>query len=183
LNVSGNLLEFDDRQMLAAGVVADYEDNLLAGITVDGRYRRCTRSAGWPVWPHFDARHFLCGGAVVVHFVGRSADEKLVRPMLIVPVEMEGQFSPHVAASQWDDDSGCALILERADESLDHSDATILSNGAKSRLDAFAFAPSFETVTPELRALVADDVLGFALGVQAAEEGANLDGRDRGVWP
>ena len=113
----------------------------------------------------------------MVHFVGRSADEELVWSMLVVPVEMADQFSPHVIASQWDDDSTCALILERADEAFDHSNAATLSQCAKSRLAAFVFAPGLEPVTPELRALVGDDVLGFGLGVQAAEESANLDSR------
>ena len=89
---------------------------------------------------------------------------------------MTNQFSSHVMASQWDDDSACALILERADEAFDNSDAAALTHSAKSRLDTFSFAPGLETVTPELRALVADDVLGFDLGMQAAKEDANLVG-------
>ncbi len=34
VDVSGNLLELDDRQMLPAGVVADHEDDLQAGLTI-----------------------------------------------------------------------------------------------------------------------------------------------------
>ncbi len=37
LNISGNLLELDDRQMLSAFVVADHEDDFLAWLTIDGR--------------------------------------------------------------------------------------------------------------------------------------------------
>ena len=162
--------------MLAAGVVADHEFDFLAGLAIDGCCRRCTRCLGWPKWPYLDARHFVCGGAVVVHFVGRSSADELVRSMLVVPVEMTDQFSSHVFSSQWNDDSACALVFERADETFDNSDAAMFANGSKTRLDALTLAPSLECVASELRALVADDVLWFGLCPQAAEEGANLDG-------
>ena len=163
--------------MLPAGVVADQKHDLLARFAIDGRCWRCTGCLGWPKWPYLDARLFVCGGAVVVDFVGRSTVEELVRPMLVVPVEMTDQFSPHVFSSQWNGDSACALVFERADETFDNSDAAVFANGSKTRLDAFTLAPSLECVAPELRAFVADDVLGLGLGPQAAEEGANLDGR------
>ncbi len=100
-----------------------------------------------------------------------------MRPVLVVPVEAAKQLSPHVAAAQRDDDSTRALVLERSDEAFGNRDAAVLADGAKPRLDACALAPGLEALTPELRALVADDVLGLRLGVQAAEEGADLYGR------
>ena len=90
--------------------------------------------------------------------------------------EMTDQFSSHVFSPQWDDDSACALVFERADETFYNSDAAVFANGSKTRHDAFTLAPSLECVAPKLRALVADDVLGFGLCPQTAEEGANLDG-------
>ena len=170
-NVSGNAPELDDGQVLAAGVVGDHEHDFLARLTIDGCCRCCTRSAGWPAWPGFDARHLVCGRTVVVHLVGRSAAEELVRPMLVVPVETESQLPPHVIAPQRDGDATRALVFERPEDAFDHSATAVLSDGAKARPDAFAFAPGLEAVTPELWALVADDVLRLGPGVEAAEEG------------
>ena len=112
----------------------------------------------------------------MVHLVGRSADEELVRPMLVVPVEMARQFSPHFIASQWNGDAARTLILECTDEAFDHSDAAILSDGTEAWPDSLALTPSFEAGAPELTAFVADDVLGFRFGIQTAEEGADFNG-------
>ena len=71
----------------------------------------------------------------MIHLVGRSAAEELVRSVLIVPVEMTDQFSSHVIASQWNDDSACAFVLECTDEAFDHSDAAALAQCVKRRLD------------------------------------------------
>ena len=84
-------------------------------------------------------------------------------------------FSTHVIASQWDGNATCALVLERANESFDDRDAAALSDGAEPRLDAFTLALGLESVAPELRALVTDDVLRLGVGIDAAKEGPNPD--------
>ena len=135
-HVSGDSFELDERQMLPAGVVADQKHDLPAGFTIDGRCRRRTRRVEWPKWPYLDARLFVCGGAVVVDFVGRSTADEFVRSMLVVPAKMTDQFSSHVFSSQWNGDSSCALVFERADETFDNSDAPVFANGSKTRFDA-----------------------------------------------
>ena len=113
----------------------------------------------------------------MVELVGRPAVEVLVRSVLVVPVEVAGQFFSHVAAAQWDDDAACSLLFERSVEALDHGNAAVLSDGAEAWSDVLPLTPGLEAVAPELRALVTDDVLGLGLGVQATKEYANLDGR------
>ena len=98
----------------------------------------------------------------MVDFVRCPAGKEVVRSVLVVPVEVEGQFSSHVTVAQWDDDSARALMLERADASFDHSNAAVLADSAKPRLDASALAPCLEALAPELATLIGDDVLGRA---------------------
>ena len=49
-----------------------------------------------------------------------------MRPVLVVPVEMESQLSPHVIASQRDGDATRALILERADKAPENKSPHLL---------------------------------------------------------
>jgi hypothetical protein len=52
----------------------------------------------------------------------------------------------------------CVVVLERQDESLDYSNATVSANCPESRTDFLVFAPIFESIVPKLRAFVADYV-------------------------
>ena len=54
-----------------------------------------------------------------------------------------------------------AFVLQGPDEPLDDGDAAVVADGAESRPDLATFAPSLEPLAPELRSLVANDVLGL----------------------
>jgi hypothetical protein len=70
------------------------------------------------------------------------------------------------------------VLLERQDQSLDHGDVAMLTDGAEPRLDLLLAAPILEALAPELLPLVADQVLGLGLGLMhdASQEGAHFPG-------
>jgi hypothetical protein len=134
-SASRSSLELDDWQMLPAGATLDDEPEHFAWRAADCNVRRCTRCRHRPIRPGLNTRRQVRGWTVVVGFVGRSAVEVLVWAMLVVPSEAEDQLSPHVITSQWDGDAACALLLERADEAFDHSDAAAPAHGATSMIE------------------------------------------------
>jgi hypothetical protein len=60
--------------------------------------------------------------------------------------------------TKWHQNDAHALVLECQDESFDERNAPVLANGAEARREALAITPVLERITPELLALVADDV-------------------------
>ena len=55
------------------------------------------------------------------------------------------------------------FVLQRPDEPFDDRNTAILADGAESQPDLLASAPTLECLAPELRSLVANDVLGLDL--------------------
>ena len=89
-----------------------------------------------------------------------------MRSVLVVPDGVTGQFVPegffpHGHQKQ----SPRAFGFQRANESFDHGDAAVLTDGPESRLNTAMSAPGFESVAPELRSLVADNVLWRLAGL------------------
>jgi hypothetical protein len=84
-----------------------------------------------------------------------------MRPPLVVPFQEASEPSPEIAAAQWDVKQSCAFVLQRTNESFNHSNASVLANGTEAGLDLFAFAPALKPIAPELASLVGDDVLGL----------------------
>ena len=78
----------------------------------------------------------------------------------IVPSEILCQFQLKLIELQGHNDSSCALVLERKDESLNDGNRAMLPDGAKSRFDAASRAP-VSIFFAELRPLVGDEVLGI----------------------
>ena len=80
--------------------------------------------------------------------VPRDADDKTIKDAY------------HRLAMKWHHESSCRFIFQCLDEAFDDGDAAVLADGSVTWwFDSAAFAPSFETFAPELRALVADKVL------------------------
>jgi len=96
--------------------------------------------------------------------------------MRVVPARSRVDVFAHLPEVQRNQQASEALILERPDESLDYGDAAVLTHGAESRLDLAASAPTLERLAPELRSLVADEVLGLGLVVadRLGKKGADL---------
>lgn len=107
-NVSGNSPEMDDKQVLPAGVVGDHELDFLAGLTLDGCCRRCTRRVGWPERPGLDA--MLSRGAFpadppISGQCARRSSGKPARPTdapspSCIDVERRGRGSSHLRACE-----------------------------------------------------------------------------------
>ena len=89
----------------------------------------------------------------------RSTSQRLVRAERVVPLDVDGQFPPHVAKPQGDDREGPdAFGLQGADEALDNRNAPVSADGPVPRPDAAASAPAAESATVELRAAIGDHV-------------------------
>jgi len=65
----------------------------------------------------------------------------------------------HLLSVKRNENASDPFVLERTDESLDHSDAPVSAYGAMARLDCPSLAPSPESGTVELRAFVGDEML------------------------
>jgi len=75
-----------------------------------------------------------------------------------------------VRAKWWENDAR-TFILECQDESFNECDTPVLANGTEAGCDPLVITPALERVTPELLALVADDVFrGGTCGVDRTLE-------------
>ncbi len=80
--------------------------------------------------------------------------------MLVVPVDVRENLAAEFVTTQRDEYSSSAFILDRADQTFDNGDATVLAHGAVARrLNAFAFDPPPERVAVEDAVPITDDVL------------------------
>ena len=93
-----------------------------------------------------------------MNFPRRAPGERHARSMFVVPVELKGEFVTHGVETQRDDYPAGALVLDRSDQPLDHSEAAVLAHRAEAWADTPPSAPLLERVTPKLPSLVADDV-------------------------
>jgi hypothetical protein len=82
--------------------------------------------------------------------------------VFVEPCEVYGELASHGFQRERNENPSRALVLHRTYESLDHGDAAVLLDGSEARPDAAPLAPVLEGVTPELRSLVRDHVLGHA---------------------
>ena len=78
---------------------------------------------------------------------------------------MQGQLSAKRLAMKRYTDDARALVLQAQDESFDDCNTPVLANGAEAGRDSFVITPILEHPTPELLALVADDVFRGDTGV------------------
>ncbi len=101
-----------------------------------------------------------------------------MRAEFIVPRKVKTELIAQASRIQRHNDSACALGFHGADKTLDDGNGAIFSNGAVAGSDFSAFAPSFEVLTPKLRAFIAYDVFGrLTNGMNsAAEERTDLKG-------
>ncbi len=156
--------------MAPAGKVIDREDERITRLAVDVDARRRTRRAAWPV------RAWLESGLLVGHrtreedLIGRLTVERVVRAVLVVPLENQFDFPLELR-----------LVLGYRDhrqkffggpmKTLDDGNAAVPADGTESRKDAHRFAPLLEVFALELRALIDDQVFrtGSFLAKDAVE--------------
>ena len=102
-------------------------------------------------------------------------------PPLVVPFDEASEPSSEIPASHRDVKHSRVFVLQTTDEAFDHSNASVLADGAEAGLDLLVFAPAFEPIAPELAALVGDDVLWLdtVLLDRAIQELLNCSGTRR----
>ena len=158
-------LELDDGLVLLAVEVVDDQLKAQAWVATSLRLRTGTDGVTWPSLPRLPPWALAGGRDASVGFIRRSAAQGRVRPMLVEPGDPLIGVSAERTLPQRHDDPPEALVFESADEPLDDRDAAVLADGTETRADLASLAPSLEPFAPELRALVADDVLGRSPGL------------------
>ena len=83
-----------------------------------------------------------------------------MRPVRVVPVDVQRQLPLKSSGTVGDQESSCALVLQGADHSLDDRDTAVLANGPESLPDAPSLAPASESPVSKLLTLVGDQVTG-----------------------
>ena len=111
----------------------------------------------------------------MIPLIRRLAIERRVRPMLIEPDFKEPKLPMERLPAKWHEDDPRAFVLEAQDEPFNERDTPMLADGAEAGCDPLAIAPVLERIAPELRALVADNVIwrGTCVDNGAFEEGVN----------
>src|SRR6185295_8757834 len=112
-----------------------------------------------------------------IDLVGSSRDEGLVRPLGVVPVTPARHLCDEGGAPErYEHKTPGALALEGAHQPLDDRDTAVLADGAEALPDPTTPAPAREALRSELRALVADDVVG---GTTCGRDGTVEEVADR----
>ena len=120
--------------------------------------------ASRPASARLDAWSFIGRPQVEVDFVGCFSVERSVRSMLVVPIEVGSELFSKVSLQLRDYNPARGFFLHGPDEAFDHGDAPMLPDGAEPWPNPLAFAPVLEGAAPEDSVLVADQILGIALG-------------------
>ena len=122
------------------------------------------RRTTWPTVPWLEARFAMGSVAAEVDLVGRPPGEGGVRPVLVVPIAHECQFTAHRSVSNRDEGEAGQEPLDREDQSFDDGDTAMLTDRSEPWPDSAASTPAAKAVAPELGALVADEMLGRDCG-------------------
>ncbi len=92
---------------------------------------------------------------MVVDLVGSDGAEPRVRPVAVVPGEVERQFLLEGGETVRDrEELPGALVLDGSDATLDHGEAAVPADRTEPLVDASAATPALELPGDELAALV-----------------------------
>ena len=154
-------LELDDGQVLTPAVVVDVELEADAGLTADESLRDRTSRSSRPSRPGLESRNSTRPASAAVDLIRSCTTEPGMRPMAVIPGEVEPQFVPECGEPEGDQDQApSALHLDGSDAPLNHREAAILPDGAESVLNTPPMAPPPESLRGELNALVGDEMPG-----------------------
>jgi hypothetical protein len=103
-----------------------------------------------PIRPWFEPRLTVLGREARVHFLGRSAVERHVRAMAVVPCRQGSKLTQKRPSAERHQRQPCDTLLEGQDQSLDHGDTAGLADRAEPGTDALPPAPRFESLAGEL---------------------------------
>ena len=100
----------------------------------------------------------------MIDLMRRLTTERRVRATKIVPIRKRRQFHVEPVRAKRHQNDARAFVLETQNESFNERDTPVLSNGAEAGFYSIAVTPILEHTTPELLALVADDVFRGGTG-------------------
>ena len=83
--------------------------------------------------------------------------------MFIEPIDVAIEFPPEVTASLWDRHLSSEFRFERAEESLNDRNATVLADGSVTYSDSFSICPFPKGLAVEDAVAIADHVLVLTL--------------------
>ncbi len=106
-------LERDGRQMSASALVADREMERDSGLTADESLRRGAWGTTRPPRAGLEAPRPIGRAPMVVNLVGSGSAEARVRPVAVVPGDVEHQFLSHDGETVRDKNQSLgALVLD-----------------------------------------------------------------------
>ena len=107
----------------------------------------------------------------MVDFIRRSTAERRVGAMAIVPRRKISKLAQKRSSPERHQRLPRDALLEREDQSFDHGDAAVLTDGAEPRAYALPPAPWLEFLACKLGALIGDQVAGRdACGMDGAAQ-------------
>ncbi len=117
--------ERDDRQMSTPAMVADREIEPDSGLTANERLRRGAGRRSQPPGARLEVRLAGCRTSMVVDLIRSGGAESHVRPVAVVPGDVDGEFLLQGGETVRDQNqSPGALVLDGADAALDHGDTS-----------------------------------------------------------
>ena len=143
--------------MFAPSQVADAQAEAPTAPAPHGSLRPSTRCTPRPPFSWLNARGTTRWPKIEVDLVGRADIESAVRSMCVVPLDEHPQLTSEVRPVVGNNELSRALLLECADETLDHGQATVLADRAESSADATPATPAPESLVGELAAVVSNE--------------------------
>ena len=126
--------------MAACFVATDLKNEGIAGSTVDGDLRLCTRGPTRPTWSRFNPWLLVGWWTREVDFVRSPTAKRVIRAMLIVPIDNETNLTFEMRLFLvWRDQP--KNLLERSMEAFDYGHAAVLADGTEPRQDVHGFTP------------------------------------------
>jgi hypothetical protein len=150
--------DLDERQVPPFREEADLQSESRTSAALDLGGGPSTGRSARPLPARLEPRRFGARLDLAVDLLRGRAFQEIMRPMPVVPVDVEPELASKRVASVGDKQSTRALFLHRSDQSLDDGDAAVLADGAEALPDAPTPAPLPEPLVSELRPTVRDQM-------------------------
>ncbi len=147
-------LQLNDGKMCSPGQVGDVQVETLTASPSNRGLRPGTEGIPRPTSSWLEPRRTAGGREIEVDLVRSSSLERTVRPMAVVPLDEQREFTPENRPVIGNDELARALALDGPDESLDNRETAVFFDGPEALSDATAAAPAPEAAIRELPAMV-----------------------------
>lgn len=156
---SGGALELDNGQELRIIFEAGFDRERCTALFSGRSIGRGARRMKGPSGARLEARFRVGRFESEKGFIGSSALEALMRPMLVIPVEVGVDLLPRGAFAQRYFDPPKHFCLQRTEETLDDRGGAQRISCGVSKLDVLVGAPGSESLAVELGTEVGDEIL------------------------